>query len=154
MDWNAPFMHWFYERIAKGKSYEEMIQRLQRNETTIAARMTKAKETSYNRKQTIHVIGIERWSCHRLHVLLGEPLVMDEYDGYAPSAESTMTELVPQFKQTRAATITLAHELQDKEVPITAKVIHNGVGELTVGAWLFYIENHTGRDTALMALGL
>lgn len=151
MDWNAPLLHWFYERVAKGKGYEEMIQRLQRNETAIFSRMTNARETPFNCKQSIHVIGIERWSCHRLHVLLGDPLVMDEYDGYAPSADSTMAQLAPQFRETRESTIAFAHELQSKRVPITAKVIHNGVGELTVGAWFFYLENHTSRDTALMS---
>jgi len=150
MDWNAPFMHWLYERVSKGKSYEQMIERLQHNKATISSRMNNATENSYNHKTFAHVIGIERWSCHRLHVLLGEPLIMDEYDGYAPSADSTMAELAPQFKQTREATIALARELKSKGIPITASVIHNGVGVLTVGAWLFYIENHTGRDTALV----
>lgn len=141
----------FYEVAARGKGYEDFLQKLQKNETTVYHRMIHASDSTFNRTRAIHVIGIERWSAHRLRVLLGEPLIIDEYDGYAPSEQLSMAELAEEFKQTREATIALVHELQDKGIALTQTVIHNEVGNLSLGGWLFYIENHTGRETMLMS---
>ena len=78
---------------------------------------------------------------------------MDEYDGYAPSEHLSMEELAAEFKQTRATTTALVHELQGRGIPLSAKVKHNEAGDLSLGGWLFYIENHTGRETAILTPG-
>jgi len=150
MGLRVSLLHWYYERAAKGKCYDEWLQRLQTNEATVYDRLVNATELSSNRKTVIHVIGIERWSTHRLRVLLGEPLIIDEYDGYAPSPQTSMEELASQFKATRAVTKSVVRELQSKGIPLTQEVIHNEVGEMSAGAWFFYIENHIGRETVLL----
>jgi hypothetical protein len=147
MSLNGILSRWFYEWAARDKSYEELVQKLHKNEAATYSRMMNANEISFNRARAAHVIGIERWSAQRLRVLLGEPLVIDEYDGYAPSDQLSMAELAKEFKQTRAATIALVRELQNKGVDLSCTVIHNDVGDLSAGGWLFYIENHTGRET-------
>jgi hypothetical protein len=144
---------WFYEWKTKGKSYDEYLEWLQQNQTTVYARLIKAASSTFNRERAAHVIGIERWSAQRLHVLLGEPLVLDEYDGYAPSATLSMAQLAEEFTQTREATLALVRQLRDAGVDIRQTVKHNEAGELSAGAWLFYIENHTGRETAFLMRG-
>src|SRR5215213_8982084 len=111
MSINGIVLNWFYEWVAKGKSYADLRQKLQKNEATVYARMSNATELSFNRHQSAHVIGIERWSAHRMRVLLGDSLVIDEYDGYAPSDQLSMVELAEEFRQTREATLALLQEL-------------------------------------------
>ena len=143
----------FYEWAAKGRSYEDFLRKLQKNETTVHGRLVNARDSAWNRTRAVHVIGIERWGTRRLRVLLGEPLIMDEYDGYAPSAQLSMVELAQEFKQTRAATLAVVHELQNKGIAISQTVKHNEVGDLSAGGWIFYLENHIGRETYLLMQG-
>ena len=138
----------FYEWAAKGKSYEYFLKKLDENEATVYARLVNAADFAFFRQRAVHVIGIECWGAHRLRVLLGEPLVIDEYDGYAPSEQLSMADLAQEFRQTRAATIALVHELQRKGVALTQTVKHNEVGDLSLGGWIFYLENHMWRETA------
>jgi hypothetical protein len=140
----------FYERKAKNESYADLQERLHRNELAVYKRMMNATDFAHNHKTSAHVIGIERWGAHRLRVLLGEPLIVDEYDGYAPSAELSMPALAEEFKQTREATIALVSELQSKGVALTETVLQNDLGDMSLRAWIFYIENHTGRETLTM----
>ncbi len=112
--------------------------------------MVNANESDWNHTRAVHVIGIERWGAHRLRVPLGEPLVMDEYDGYAPNDQLSMVELAAEFQQTRAATIAVVRELQNKGIPLSQTVRHNEVGDLSVRGWIFYLENHMGRETTLL----
>ena len=140
----------FYEWAAKGRNYEHFLAQFHKNETVTYRRMSNAANSTFNRKRAVHVIGIERWAAHRLRFLLGEPLVMDEYDGYAPGEALSMVELAEEFRTTRAATVALVHELQNKGISLDQKVKHNEAGDLTLGAWLFYMENHMGRETAFL----
>lgn len=146
----GPIYHFVYETAAKGKSYEHFLQKFDENEKRVYKRMVDAKDTSFSRKRGVHVIGIERWGTHRLRVLLGDPLVMDEYDGYAPSETLSIQELAEEFKQTRAETVALVYELQKRGIPLSQSVRHNEAGDLSVGAWLFYLENHIGRETTIL----
>jgi hypothetical protein len=132
---------------AKGKSYEELLQRLQKNERTTHERLLNAAELTWNRVRASHVIGIERWGAHRLRTLLGEPLILDEYDGYAPSEEMSMEKLAAEFKRTRAATKALVRELQHKGISLSQTAKHNELGDLSAGGWLVYLSSHTGRET-------
>lgn len=50
----------------------------------VEARIATAAESKENQTLARHIISIERWSQGRLRTLLGEELVMDEYDGYRP----------------------------------------------------------------------
>lgn len=143
----------FYEWAAKGKSYEDFLGKLDKNETTVHGRIINATDNSWNRERAVHVIGIERWGTQRLRVLLGAPLVIDEYDGYAPSNQLNMIELAREFTQTRAATVAVVRELQSRGIALSQTVKHNEVGDLTVGGWIFYLENHIGRETHLLMQG-
>jgi hypothetical protein len=147
MSLNGIFLRWFAERGAKDKTYQELIQLLQENESTTLARLLNASDMGVNRKRAAHVIGIERWSAHRMRTLLGEPLVMDEYDGYAPSAELNMERLAGEFKVTRASTIALVRELEAKGIALSQTAKHNELGDLSAGGWIVYVSSHTGRET-------
>jgi hypothetical protein len=140
----------FYEWMAKQHTYATLMHEMEKNEAVTYNRMVNATASSFNRSRVAHVIGIERWAAHRLCVLLGEPLVMDEYDGYAPSEALSMAALAEEFKSTRTATKALMNELQSKGVDLTQTVKHNEAGDLSLRGWLFYIENHTGRETVIL----
>lgn len=147
MSLSGKFLHWHAEHGAKSKSYQELVERLQENGNTTLSRLLRASDSSFNRKRVVHVIGIERWSAHRMRTLLGEPLVMDEYDGYAPSAELPMAELATAFKETRATTIALLREFEAKGIALSQTAKHNELGDLSAGGWVVYISAHTGRET-------
>lgn len=145
--------YWFYEWKAKGRSYADLLAQFEQNQTVVTPRMEEAKDMAFNRSRAVHVIGIERWGTHRLRVLLGEPLVMDEYDGYAPSKELSMGELAEEFTKTRTETLALIRELQANGINLDQTVKHNEVGDLSLRGWLFYLENHMGRETTVLMRG-
>jgi hypothetical protein len=148
------FLRWHSEWGAKGKSYQEILQRLQENESATLSRLLNAGDSSSNHKRVAHVIGIERWSAHRMRTLLGEPLVMDEYDGYAPSTDLSMEKLTAEFKETRTATIALVRELEAKGIALSQTAKHNELGDLSAGGWVVYISSHTGRETLALSPSL
>lgn len=134
------------ERSAKGKSYAELAQELERDRPLVAERFRGAADSPRNREAACHIIGIERWGQRRLRTLLGEPLVMDEYDGYRPDTSRTMAELAEDFEQTRQESLTLLQTLQAQGVPLTQTVAHNESGPMSVGAWLAYLRSHASRE--------
>lgn len=140
----------FYEWAAKGKNYEHFLQKFAENELAVYERLMNATNNSFNRERAVHVLGIERWGTHRLRVALGEPLVIDEYDGYAPSKLLSVAELARELQLIRAETVAVVSELQSKGVPLSQTVKHNEAGDLSVGGWLFYLENHIWRETMLL----
>lgn len=145
------FFRTFYETAAKKHSYESLLQQLEENKQKVYERMSNARPSTFNRSRAAHVIGIERWGIQRLRVLLGEPLVIDEYDGYAPSEQLTMEQFAEAFMKTRAETMNVVRELQRRGVALTQTVKHNEVGDLSARGWIFYLENHMGRETMLLA---
>ena len=147
MSFVGTLLRFFMERGAKGKSYADLIRSLEKDAAATQPRFDHATDTPANRAQAAHIIGIERWSQRRLRVALGEPPVRDEYDGYAPDTALGMAELAAVYAQTRAATLDLAHKLQDQNVAPGHKVGHNDMGEVTLGAWLTYIAGHGGLES-------
>src|SRR5687767_7286836 len=99
------FFRLFYEWAGRGKSYDDFLDKLEDTGQVVHARILNATALDFNRSRAVHVIGIERWGTRRLRVALGEPLVLDEYDGYAPHEALSMVQLADEFLQTRAATI-------------------------------------------------
>ncbi len=144
----------FYHVMTKGKDYADLLAQLERTQDVVYTRMLNAKDTTLNRERAAHVIGIERWGARRLRVLLGEPLVMDEYDGYAPSTALSMAELAEEFKQTREATAALVRQLRDAGVKLDQTVKHNEAGDLSAAGWIYYVENHAWRETGVLTWGL
>jgi hypothetical protein len=138
------------ERNAKGDNYEDLIERLDKNEVKCLPRFANAADTITNRARAAHIIGIERWGQSRLRTLLGEPLVMDEYDGYAPSTDLTTSELAAEFTRTRAVTKAIVKEHQENGVSLSKTAKHNELGDISARAWIAYITNHTDRESRVL----
>lgn len=94
-----------------------------------------------------HIIGIERWGQRRLRVVLGEPLIMDEYDSYRPSVALFWDNLRNEFPTTRQQSIALIHELEQAGVDQTVAVRHNELGVMTVHGWIRYLDMHANLES-------
>lgn len=138
---------YWMEWRAKGKSYAELARSLQAEGEVVTRRFQNGRDSTANRRTAGHIVGIERWGQQRLRTLLGESLVMDEYDGYRPAPERTLPELAGDFAQTRQASLALLHTLEVQKTPLAQTVIHNESGPMSVGAWFVYFENHAGRES-------
>jgi DinB superfamily len=138
----------FMERGARNLTLQDLAGKLRSSGGRIAARFGAAADTPGNRNTAAHVIGIERWGQRRLRTLLGEPLVLDEYDGYRPAADCDMSGLRLAFAETRAETLRLVDQLQRAGVATVARVRHNQLGDLSIGGWLMYLNGHSSRESA------
>lgn len=138
---------YWMEWRANGKSYAELARSLQAGGEVVTRRFQTGSDSTANRKTASHIVGIERWGQQRLRSLLGEPLVMDEYDGYRPGPDCTLRELAAEFPETRRATLALLHTLEERNIALTQTVPHNESGLMSVGAWFVYFENHAGRES-------
>ncbi len=139
-------MNWISERGARSLSYDDLRSRMTASGARIGARFRAVASTPHNLEAITHIIGIERWAAHRVRVALGEPLVIDEYTGYRPPAGANQEQLCAAFNSTRVATLALLGELQKANTPITKTITHNELGEMSVGGWLVYMDNHAVRE--------
>lgn len=138
--------HVALERPGKRKDYEEWAQALQVSGQKIQSKLAMLPASAENRRILRHIIGIERWGQSRLRVLLGYPLVIDEYDGYRPPRDMPWEELRDEFAATRGETIDLARRLAWS--PVTFDTVpHNDVGPLTARGWLAYLDGHAKRES-------
>ena len=141
---------YFLERRARGKDYDALIALLEGARGRVAARFAAAADTPRNRAQANHIIGIERWAQRRLRTLLGEPLIMDEYDAYRPGEDKSMAELSALFDETRTESIRLLQSLQQAALPVTKTAPHNDSGPLSIAAWAIYLAGHASRESILL----
>jgi hypothetical protein len=134
----------FMERRAGRQSFDEICQGLTISGEKITGLIRNSPNTSENREQASHLIGIERWSDHRLETVLASATpVRDEYDSYRPSPDLAMSALADEFQRTRSETLVLCEKLR----PYADKrVFHNDFGEITVKTWLVYIQSHAARE--------
>jgi hypothetical protein len=135
------------ERQAKGRTLDELAEALERSGRALNARFGRAANTPRNREALNHIVGIERWGQRRLRVPLGEPLLMDSYRGYRLPEGTPMDSLVQAFADTRRDTVSLVRELASADLKPAVKVRHNDLGELSVGAWLAYLDGHAKRES-------
>lgn len=135
------------ERQAKGRTLDELVGSLERSGATLTVRFGRAADTPRNREALNHIVGIERWGQRRLRVPLGEPLLMNSYRGYRLPEGTAMRNLVQAFTDTRRDTVNLARELARADLKSPAKVRHNDLGELSIGAWLAYLDGHAKRES-------
>lgn len=135
------------ERQAKGRTLEDLAEALERSDSTLNARFGRAKDTPQNREALNHIVGIERWGQRRLRVPLGEPLLMDSYQGYRLPDSTSMGDLIQAFAETRRDTINLARGLGSADLKPPVKVHHNDLGGLSLGAWLAYLDGHAKRES-------
>ncbi len=138
------------ERPTRRKSLPELAEALAKSAQKVEASLAKLPDSAMNRRVLSHIIGIERWGQSRLRVFLGEPLVMDEYDGYRPPRDASWDELRQAFTDTRRRTIELVHQLQAAASPLDKKVPHNQFGPLTCRAWLRYLDIHARSEARKM----
>lgn len=133
------------ELPARWKNMATIIKRLEANGKRQAQQLHQIRPTAENREIVRHVICIERWGQSRLEVLLGEPLKMDESDGYAPEPDLSLAELQQAFVATRERTVGLARQLQN-EPRAQAHAPHNDSGPLSARGWLRYLLNHARKE--------
>lgn len=141
--WAADFL---LERPARGKSYTELGMELDNAGQKILHRLQDKKMTAFNHRVLSHIIGIERWGLSRLRVLLGGPLLHDEYDGYRPARDVPWDALIEEFRTTRAETVHLVQEFARQSIDPTQTALHNDFGPLSVRAWLRYLQTHASRE--------
>jgi hypothetical protein len=139
-------LHFVMERSAGKTNLDELQTKLQAASAGLSRQMENGADTPDNRQRASHVIGIERWSQRRLRTLLGEPLVMDEYDSYRPSSDLNLKALGAEFTAARQQTLALIKELRQANCIADKTVPHNEMGNLSVLGWLVYINSHAARE--------
>lgn len=132
-------------RSSRGQSFDQIVDSLAASGQKLELIFGAAAGSDHNRRLISHIVGIERWGQRRLRSALGEPLVIDEYDGYRPPREATISELQADFTATRADTVALAREL-DRVGVVDARVPHNQWGNLSVRSWLRYLDIHASGE--------
>ncbi len=135
------------ERPFRDKDFSQLAGKLTLSGQVLEDRIRRAQETERNRRILSHIIGIERWGQSRLRVFLGEPLTLDEYDGYRPPQDATWDELAQAFQATRARTIALIQELAARDPGPDTRVPHNQFGPLTARGWLRYLDFHADAES-------
>lgn len=143
---SKPFIEW----PVRGKSIDAIAEQLERGLQPILDRFQSGGDSDQNRRVLSHIIGIERWGQSRLKVFLGDPLVMDEYDGYRPNRETSSAELVEMMKSTRAETAALARQITKLDASAIKTVHHNQFGPLSPRGWLFYLYFHARAESQKM----
>jgi hypothetical protein len=144
------FKNLMIERPAAKRSYAQLAAALERSNAKLQRRLAAARETPRNRKQLRHMVGIERWGQRRLRTALGEPLLMDEMDGYMPPEQTPVPDLAAALAAARAETVVLARQLDARGIPLDATVPHNQFGPLTARGWLVYLNAHANREVNLV----
>jgi DinB superfamily len=146
MSFIGSLIHFFVERRASGANLDELRKSLETGCDKVSARMASAQDTPANRKQAAHVIGIERWSAHRLGAAVSPsaPPELDEYDSYRPGADQPMSVLAQEFRDARAETLARLDALPaqpDRRIP------HNELGNLSLRGWLVYLNSHASVES-------
>ena len=112
----------------------------------LSQRLDKLPDSEQNRRVLTHIIGIEQWGQSRLRVGLGEPFKEEEYDNYRPSRSRSWEQLKTDFRISRRKTVALAEELDNNQVNQFTAVNHNQYGNITLGAWLRYLDMHANLE--------
>lgn len=133
------------ERGVQGKTPAQVATRLERDCAGVLARIRSAGRNDENHKVITHIIGIEKWGQQRLRCALGEPWVQEEYNRYRPALSTPWDDLAPLFEQTRAETLAITRQID----PSRAKqmILHNAHGEISVNAWIHYLNLHANIES-------
>lgn len=136
----------FIEMPARMSGFDRLILNLEKTGRGIEKRIVAAGDRPNNREALAHIVGMERWGQQRLRVALGEPLVIDEYDGYMPENE-TWPELQQSFRATRQVTVSLSKSLRMARVDPGMRIKHNQFGEMSLLGWLYYLNLHANLES-------
>lgn len=137
----------YFEKPSSKKTLPEWAAMLEESGRAIDGRVSKTSKNEKAQKTLRHISGIERWGQSRLRVLLGEPFVLDEYDGYRPATDLTVEQQREFFRETREETVNIVQQLIDTNVPATQRVDHNDFGPFTARGWLRYLHNHANIES-------
>jgi len=141
----------FFERQARARSWDDLARNLASSGDDLAKRMHTAPDTPHDREVAQHIVGIERWGQRRLRVALGEPFVQDGHRPYRLPDDTAMPALAEAFARTRADTVALARELEANGADKGLRVRHDDLGDVTLGAWLAYLDGHARREAKRLA---
>jgi hypothetical protein len=136
----------FVERPGRTKTLDQWAATLEKSGAAIDRRAAATKDPARAQVVLRHCTGIERWGQRRLRVLLGAPLVRDEYDNYRPGTDLSLDGQRSAFGETRQETIELVRALQEARVAESATVLHNEFGPLTARGWLQYLNMHANLE--------
>jgi hypothetical protein len=131
-----------FERQARRAGVAELADRLDANGRSLAQRLAAQADGDGVRETLRHVVGIERWGQRRLRVALGDAPDPGGHRPYRPSDEASLDALRIAFATTRADTVALARTLARAEPDPDLRIAHDDLGELSVGAWLAYLDGH------------
>lgn len=132
--------------MARGKSYQDVIDELETSRDRLLPRIMAAKDTAGNREALNHFVGIERWGLSRVRVADGSTFQLDSHRGYRLPDTATLAELQQAFRDVRAESLALAKRLAAAGVDPTVEVRHNDLGDLTVIEWFMYLNDHSSRE--------
>ena len=141
------FTQFLLERPAKKWTMSAWGEKLSTSGNSLSQKLDKLPGSQRNRQVLSHIIGIEQWGQSRLRVGLGEPYKDEEYDRYRPSQNRSWEQLKTEFRIARRKTVALAEELDHSQVDQFTRVKHNQFGEITLGAWLRYLDVHANRES-------
>ena len=141
----GPPINLFFERLVRGQSLDQIADSMIASGQQLEVLFGATDDSDYNRRMISHIVGMERWGQRRLRAALGEPLVIDEYNGYRPPREATLPELQADFVATRPDTVALARDLGAAAVG-AVKLPHNQWGNLSVRGWLSYLDFHASSE--------
>lgn len=130
------------ERPARKHDLAGWAEQIQKDGVALSAKLGNSADSEDHRRVLSHIIGIERWAQTRVKVALGGPFIEEEYNNYRPARDETWQEMRSEFAETRAASIRLAKELAEVNVPHTTVIKHNDFGDMTIRGWLRYITMH------------
>lgn len=141
----GPPINLFFDRLVRGQSLDQIADSMAASGHKLEVLFGATDDSDHNRRMINHIVGIERWGSQRLRTALGELLVIDEYDGYRPPRDATLSELQADFVATRHDTTALARDLGAAGVG-AVKLPHNQWGNLSVRGWLSYLNFHASRE--------
>ena len=139
--------HFLLERPAQKRTMSAWGEKLTANGESISQKLDNLPDSQRNRQVLSHIVGIEQWGQSRLRVGLGDPFIEEEYDKYRPSQNRSWEQLKTEFRITRKKTVALAEELDNKQMDQFFRVNHNQYGDITLGAWLRYLDMHANLES-------
>jgi hypothetical protein len=140
----------FIEGPGQRRSFDQLHTQFMQTSRRIEERIRNAHDP--NAEKTIrHIIGMERWGQRRLKTALGEPLVIDEHYPYKPGKGLGTQVLLETFQKTRQETLALVRQLEGSG--FQGKILHNGLGPLTVKGWLQYLNAHADLESRRLRSG-
>ncbi len=142
----APNLFQVVQRYSGQQSTAELQDALDASGQRISQKLMGMQPIKHNYYKLRHMIGIEKWGQSRLRVALGEPFVMEEYNGHLPPIGLSWNELQDLFAETRAQTIAIASEIQLNDSYHSYRILHNQFGELPVDGWLTYLRVHADGE--------